>query len=138
MISRSQPSETLGSEAKSGCMHMGLRPSVHKACTKGSPTHLGLPGTAAKRGTQLRAARLAARYGVASVVLLILAPLAGQLIKLSVSRNREYLADAQGALMPKVGSQFHALDLLYIPGRNFRKLLWHLLQRTVVDKEDVT
>ena len=30
------------------------------------------------------------------IVLLILAPLAGQLIKLSVSRNREYLADAQG------------------------------------------
>src|SRR5205823_242003 len=29
------------------------------------------------------------------IVLLILAPLAGQLIKLSVSRNREYLADAQ-------------------------------------------
>ena len=34
-------------------------------------------------------------------VLLILAPLAGQLIKLSVSRNREYLADAQGALLTR-------------------------------------
>lgn len=34
-------------------------------------------------------------------LLLILAPLAGQLIKLSVSRNREYLADAQGALLTR-------------------------------------
>ncbi len=33
--------------------------------------------------------------------LLILAPLAGQLIKLSVSRNREYLADAEGALLTR-------------------------------------
>ncbi len=33
--------------------------------------------------------------------LMILAPLAGQLIKLSVSRNREYLADAQGALLTR-------------------------------------
>ena len=32
------------------------------------------------------------------IVLLIIAPIAGQLIKLSVSRNREYLADAQGVL----------------------------------------
>ncbi|MDP9302438.1 MAG: M48 family metalloprotease [Actinomycetota bacterium] len=35
------------------------------------------------------------------IVLLILAPLAGQLIKLSVSRNREYLADAQGVLLTR-------------------------------------
>jgi heat shock protein HtpX len=33
--------------------------------------------------------------------LLILAPLAGQIIKLSVSRNREYLADAEGALLTR-------------------------------------
>jgi heat shock protein HtpX len=33
--------------------------------------------------------------------LMILAPLAGQLIKFSVSRNREYLADAQGALLTR-------------------------------------
>jgi heat shock protein HtpX len=33
------------------------------------------------------------------IVLLILAPLAGQLIKLSVSRNREYLADAEGVAL---------------------------------------
>jgi heat shock protein HtpX len=35
------------------------------------------------------------------IVLLIIAPIAGQLIKLSVSRNREYLADAQGVLFTR-------------------------------------
>ena len=35
------------------------------------------------------------------LLLLIVAPIAGQLIKLSVSRNREYLADAQGAMLTR-------------------------------------
>ena len=35
------------------------------------------------------------------LVLLILAPLFGQLIQLAVSRNREYLADAQGAMLTR-------------------------------------
>ncbi|MEA2520358.1 MAG: heat shock protein HtpX [Actinomycetota bacterium] len=35
------------------------------------------------------------------IILLVLAPLLGQLIKLSVSRNREYLADAQGAMLTR-------------------------------------
>ena len=34
-------------------------------------------------------------------VLMVIAPLAGQIIKLSVSRNREYLADAQGAMLTR-------------------------------------
>jgi heat shock protein HtpX len=54
------------------------------------------------------------------IVLLIIAPLAGQLIKLSVSRNREYLADAEGvaltryppgliAALEKIGAAPHAM-----------------------------
>jgi heat shock protein HtpX len=38
---------------------------------------------------------------IVGFVLLALAPLFGQLIKLSVSRNREYLADAQGAMLTR-------------------------------------
>jgi heat shock protein HtpX len=35
------------------------------------------------------------------LILIILAPLFGQIIKLSVSRNREYLADAEGAMLTR-------------------------------------
>jgi heat shock protein HtpX len=42
-----------------------------------------------------------AMFFAVGILLLALAPLAGQLIKLSVSRNREYLADAQGALLTR-------------------------------------
>jgi heat shock protein HtpX len=38
---------------------------------------------------------------VVGFILIALAPLAGQLIKLSVSRNREYLADAEGAMLTR-------------------------------------
>jgi len=38
---------------------------------------------------------------VVGFVLLILAPLFGQMIQLAVSRNREYLADAQGAMLTR-------------------------------------
>jgi heat shock protein HtpX len=46
--------------------------------------------------------------GIASIVLLVVglllllvAPIAGQIIKMSVSRNREFLADAQGAMLTR-------------------------------------
>jgi heat shock protein HtpX len=42
-----------------------------------------------------------AMFFAVGILLLALAPLAGQLIKLSISRNREYLADAQGALLTR-------------------------------------
>jgi heat shock protein HtpX len=38
---------------------------------------------------------------VVGIALLILAPIAGQIIKFSVSRQREYLADAQGAMLTR-------------------------------------
>ncbi|MBP7134593.1 M48 family metalloprotease [Patescibacteria group bacterium] len=38
---------------------------------------------------------------VAGIVLLILSPLIGQLIQLAISRRREYLADASGALLTR-------------------------------------
>jgi heat shock protein HtpX len=38
---------------------------------------------------------------VIGFILIALAPLAGQIIKMSVSRNREYLADAQGAMLTR-------------------------------------
>jgi heat shock protein HtpX len=38
---------------------------------------------------------------IVGFALMVLAPLCGQLIKLSVSRNREYLADAQGVMLTR-------------------------------------
>ncbi|HEX6844853.1 MAG TPA: M48 family metalloprotease [Actinomycetota bacterium] len=38
---------------------------------------------------------------VVGLVLLLVAPIAGQIIKMSVSRNREFLADAQGAMLTR-------------------------------------
>ncbi|MBI4433608.1 M48 family metallopeptidase [Candidatus Uhrbacteria bacterium] len=40
-------------------------------------------------------------FAIAGIVLAILAPIAAELIKLAVSRRREYLADASGALLTR-------------------------------------
>jgi hypothetical protein len=40
--------------------------------------------------------------------------------------------------VPKVGSQFHTLDPLYVPRGSSGKLLGHWLQRTVIDEDDLS
>lgn len=40
--------------------------------------------------------------------------------------------------MPKVGSQFQTLDLLYVLGRSRGKLLGHWLQRAVINEDDAS
>jgi len=40
-------------------------------------------------------------FFAAGIVMLILAPIVGQIIKMAVSRNREYLADAQGVMLTR-------------------------------------
>ncbi len=87
---------------------------------------------------------------VAGILLVILSPLIGQLIKLSVSRKREYLADASGAMLtrypaglasalrkiskdpdPLVDKANHATAHLFIstPFRK-RRSFWHNLFST--------
>jgi hypothetical protein len=38
--------------------------------------------------------------------------------------------------VPKVGSQFHTLDLLDVLGRSREKFIRHSLQRAVIDEDD--
>lgn len=58
-------------------------------------------GIGGRRGNDSRGGGADAIMFMIGFVLLILAPIAGQIIKLSVSRQREYLADAQGALLTR-------------------------------------
>jgi heat shock protein HtpX len=62
--------------------------------------------------------------------LMAIAPLAGQVIKLSVSRNREYLADAQGALLtrypPGLISALHKLETAPTAMRSANNATAHL------------
>jgi heat shock protein HtpX len=57
-------------------------------------------GFRARRGGQAGGAVAAALFAV-GLLLLILAPIFGQIIKFAVSRQREYLADAQGAMLTR-------------------------------------
>jgi heat shock protein HtpX len=58
-------------------------------------------GFRGRRGTDSGGGGLELVIFAFGLVLLIVAPIAGQIIKLAVSRNREYLADAQGALLTR-------------------------------------
>jgi heat shock protein HtpX len=57
-------------------------------------------GFRGRRGSD-RGGGASAIIAAVGVILAILAPLVGQLIKLAVSRRREYLADAQGAMLTR-------------------------------------
>lgn len=52
-------------------------------------------------GNRERDGRLGAILAIAGIVLAILAPIAAQLIQLAISRKREFLADASGALLTR-------------------------------------
>jgi len=58
-------------------------------------------GRGGRRGGDSGGSGLELAIFIVGFALMALAPLAGQLIKLSVSRNREYLADAQGVMLTR-------------------------------------
>ena len=58
-------------------------------------------GLGGRRGSDRGGGPVALVFFAAGIVMLILAPIVGQIIKMAVSRNREYLADAQGAMLTR-------------------------------------
>jgi len=58
-------------------------------------------GFGGRRGNDQSGGPAAAIIAIAGIALLLLAPLVGQIIKFAVSRRREYLADAQGAMLTR-------------------------------------
>jgi heat shock protein HtpX len=58
-------------------------------------------GFGARRGNDRGGGAVEAALFAVGLVLLILAPIFGQIIKFAVSRRREYLADAQGAMLTR-------------------------------------
>jgi heat shock protein HtpX len=58
-------------------------------------------GIGARRGDDRGGGAGSAIFFAIGIVLLILAPIAAQVIKFAVSRRREYLADAQGAMLTR-------------------------------------
>jgi heat shock protein HtpX len=58
-------------------------------------------GFGGRRGSDKGGGAAGVIFAVVGVVLLILAPLFAQIIKFAVSRRREYLADAQGAMLTR-------------------------------------
>jgi heat shock protein HtpX len=58
-------------------------------------------GFRGRRGNDSNGGILSLVLLVVGLLLLLVAPIAGQIIRLSVSRNREFLADAQGAMLTR-------------------------------------
>jgi heat shock protein HtpX len=58
-------------------------------------------GFRGRRGNDAGGGGAEAAFFALGLILLILAPIAGQIIKFAVSREREYLADAQGAMLTR-------------------------------------
>jgi len=58
-------------------------------------------GFGARRGNDQGGGPLEAAIFAIGLLLLILAPIVAQIIKFAVSRQREYLADAQGAMLTR-------------------------------------
>ena len=58
-------------------------------------------GFGGRRGNDRNGGGLEAVFFAVGLLLLILAPIVGQIIKFAVSRRREYLADAEGAMLTR-------------------------------------
>jgi heat shock protein HtpX len=58
-------------------------------------------GIGGRRGNDRNGGAAGAIFAVVGIALLILAPIFAQIIKFAVSRRREYLADAQGAMLTR-------------------------------------
>lgn len=58
-------------------------------------------GVRGRRGTDSNGGPVALVFLAVGLLLMLIAPIAGAVIRASVSRNREYLADAQGAMLTR-------------------------------------
>ena len=88
-------------------------------------------GGRSRRGSDSGGGGASAIIFAVGLVLLVLAPIIGQIVRLAVSRNREYLADAQGALLtrypPGLASALRKIaDNAGIPMRSANNATAHL------------
>lgn len=58
-------------------------------------------GVRGRRGSDSRGGAIEGMIFAVGFILLVLAPIAGRIIRAAVSRNREFLADAQGAMLTR-------------------------------------
>ena len=88
-------------------------------------------GFRGRRGSDSSGGGASAIVFAIGLLLLVLAPIIGQVVRLAVSRNREYLADAQGALLtrypPGLASALRKIgDNATIPMRSANNATAHL------------